>query len=247
MQEGLEVVERILEQVARGRHEERIGGSRAVDPVLAATELSGSALLAADAAKELPVQLTDQTLAQRQVRQASHAVLQSTHVVEDLALVLGFDAELRFCREHLAQRRLGSFDPRARDRLAAKIGLDQEVRVGQAHADPGKFAQGAIRLREEVDDTCAQHDLAREPLGRKGPIGGVTLADANGAPDLRRLIKVRVYDKTYRIFLVKQLALDKASCRRRLPDERQSRSSKKMTPAIGLSLNRSVGRKPSEA
>ena len=37
----------------------------------------------------------------------------------------------RFPEEHLGDRRLGSFDPRALDRLASHCSIDQKVRFGE--------------------------------------------------------------------------------------------------------------------
>jgi hypothetical protein len=66
MQERLKVIECVLEQINRRRHEERVGRIRTSEPVLATAELAGCRLLAAHTGKQLGMHLSDQSLAQRQ-------------------------------------------------------------------------------------------------------------------------------------------------------------------------------------
>jgi hypothetical protein len=91
LQEALQVVESVLEEIDRGRHEYSVGGTRATDPVLRTPEFAGRPLLAADAAHEFGVHVSNQTLAQRELTEALDPVFESAHVVEDFPLILGLD------------------------------------------------------------------------------------------------------------------------------------------------------------
>jgi hypothetical protein len=132
VEEGFEVVERIFEQVDWWWHKERVGGIRASDPVLAAAEFAGRSLFAAHAGEQLRVHLSDQSLAQGQRRKAAQSVLESANVVEDLTLVLGLDSELCLGGEHVAERRLRTFDPRTGHSLPSQVRPNQKVRIRQA-------------------------------------------------------------------------------------------------------------------
>src|SRR5882762_469540 len=145
--------------------------------------------------------LSDQPLAQRQRRQAIQSVLECPNVVEDLPLVLGLDEELRFSGEHVRERGLRSFDPRARNGLPAEVRPDQKVGIREASSEPGQCAHSAVSFGELEDGAPGELDLARQRLRREGPVGGVALSNANRASNLRSGVARRVHDKKLTISL----------------------------------------------
>jgi hypothetical protein len=65
VQKRLEIVERILEEISRRRHEKRVGGVGSADPVLATAKLARRPLLPANPLQQFGMHLPDQPLAQR--------------------------------------------------------------------------------------------------------------------------------------------------------------------------------------
>ena len=155
VQEALEVVERLLHLVDRGRHERRLCQARVLrpDPVLRAAKLAGETVSTATAGQELTVDLADQAERERQLAKPIQAVVHRVDVADDLVDVLRQPAPsrtgLELDREQILERALRPLDLRAEHSLAPDVHVDEEVRVRNGLDDAVQATDGLIGPGQE--------------------------------------------------------------------------------------------------
>jgi hypothetical protein len=165
VQEALEVGHAVGDGCVRRWHEDRVARTRPTYPVLAASKLARLLPAPSASSEELPVNLADQSSAERETAtQAGKPVLHRGHVVRHLHDVVDGHAWglLHFEEQQVGERGLRPLDLRREHGLLADIGVEKEPGVRQEGGDAVEPSEGEQRPFQK------RLDLALECQSRLG-------------------------------------------------------------------------------
>ena len=188
--EGFERAKAVHDPMWWRRHEQRVTGSCAADPVLRAAEFTGILVLAAALCQQDFVDFADQAKRQRKIlAQAGQAMVHGGDVVGDLARVVDRHARgfLGLVQQQIGQGGLSALDLRGQQRLLADIDVEEQGRVRQDGGYAVQPSQGLVRqLQSDLqagevnrrDGRQRHRDVGAHRLAGDG--GGFVVAQAGG-------------------------------------------------------------------
>jgi hypothetical protein len=185
---AVQVGHRAGDFVGRGRYICSGAGAAATDPVLAAPDLAGQFVGAADAGHQDLVGLAEQACAERQAGGIGDEIpgaVEGGDIVADLLDIVG-PIGFGSCFEpgDIAEGGLGAFDLGREDGLLAHEAIEEPLGVGDDRAGQGEACHGVLGGAESVGDggQIERRVGWRQGRGDKGPdFFAVCLGDAMSA------------------------------------------------------------------